>query len=469
MQLIILAALLATLAHPEAAPAADTAATLGAKLVGEQGRFIGLFLTMLAAPFATACDGGWFIIRLRRNPLATCRDWQQAGQRYERLQLAATWLWLGASLAVIYLWNWPELVRVTWGWNSWPLVDDLLVLAPVVGSLVLVWITFYFVEQTAHQMRDSDEQQERQQSLTAYLAWQSRHYLAMALVPALLVLGIQDVSAYFGQRELLNATTSQLSWLGIPILVLLVIALPLLLKRLWPTCELPAGDLRTELEAISNRAKTPLTQIVVWETNGRLANAAVAGLSRYCRYLFLTDALLVQLAPTEIAAVVRHELAHLQRRHLILRLLLLALPGLTWFAVRPLLGENFVWLKDISPNSLIVAGIYLAYAAVVVGYYSKLLEYDADLAAVFDDDGAVNADSARDLIHALAVLQGPHGDSRFSWLHPPTSQRIAWLRRVLMKPAEGMAYRQKLDQVARGIVALTVALVIFILGASLLL
>ena len=464
MQLIILAALLATLAHSEATPAASTGA-LVATFIGEPGRLIGLFLTMFAAPFATACDGGWFIARLRRHPLTTCQQWNQAGQRYERLQLAAAWLWLGASLAVIYLWDWPALVRVTWGWNAVPLVDDLLILAPVVGSLVLVWITFYFVEQTARQMRESDEQR---QSLAEYLAWQFRHYLAMALVPALLVLGVQDIGAYFGQQDFLSAASTKLSWLGIPVLALLVIVLPVLLKRLWPTSELAEGELRTELEALSVRGNAPLTQILVWETNGRLANAAVAGLSRYCRYLFLTDALLTQLAPTEIAAVVRHELAHLQRRHLILRMLLLVLPGLAWFAVRPLLVEELTWLKDVSPNSLIVAGVYLAYAAVVVGYYSKLLEYDADLAAAFGDDGEVNADSARDLIHALAVLQGPHGDSKFSWLHPPTSRRIAWLRRVLMKPADGIDYRRKLDQLARGIVAVAIAFVVLIIGASLL-
>jgi Zn-dependent protease with chaperone function len=456
MQLIILAALLATLAHSEATPDWGMAGTFAAKwLGGEPGRLLCLLLTMLAAPVATACDGGWFIARLRRNPLTHCQHWQQAGQRYERLQLAALWLWLAGSLAVIYLWDWPQLVRVEWGWSTWPLVDDLLVLAPVVGSLVLVWLTFYFVERTAHRLRESPQQH---QTLAAYLVWQCRHYLAMALIPALVVLAIQDISVYYGQHWNFVAAPAHLGWLAIPALALLVIALPLLLRRLWPTTALPANELRTTLEAISTQQRTPLTQILVWETGGRLANAAVAGVSRHCRYLFLTDALLAQLAPTEIAAVVRHELAHLQRRHLILRMLLLVLPGLAWFALQPLLQSEVDLLSTSSPYSLAVSGLYLAYAAIVVGYYSKLLEYDADLAAVFDEQGELAADSARDLIHALATLQGPHGDSRFSWLHPPTSARIGWIRRVLMKPAEGHAYRHKLDQLARLIVMSTIAL-----------
>jgi Zn-dependent protease with chaperone function len=467
MQLIILAALLATLAHSEAAPALATAPAYAAQLLGgEHARLLCLLVTMFAAPFATACDGGWFIARLRRNPLTNCQHWQQAGQRYERLQLGALWLWLSGSLAVIYLWDWPQLVRIQWGWNNWTLVDDLLVLAPVVGSLLLVWLTFYFVERTAHRLRQSPQQH---QTLFAYLAWQCRHYLAMALLPAFVVLAIQDVSAHYGQQWNFVATTAHLSWLAIPALALMVIALPLLLRRMWPTTELPANELRSELVAISAQCQTPLTQILVWETNGRLANAAVAGVSRHCRYLFLTDALLAQLAPSEIAAVVRHELAHLQRRHLILRLLLLTLPGLAWFALQPLFGIELDLLSTSSPYSLAVSGIYLAYAALVVGGYSKLLEYDADLAAVFDEQGELDADSARDLIHALAVLQGPNGDSRFSWLHPATSARIIWIRRVLMKPAEGIAYRQRLDQVARLIYASTFALVALMAIAAILL
>ncbi len=467
MQLIILAALLATLAHSEAAPALATAPTFAVTFFGgEQGRLAGLLLTMFAAPCATACDGGWFIIRLRRNPLTHCQQWQQAGQRYERLQLAAIWLWLAGSLAVIYLWDWPQIVRGEWDWSDWPLVDDLLVLMPVIGSLFLVWLTFYFVERTAHRMRQSPQQH---QTLLAYLAWQCRHYLAMALIPALVVLGLQDVSAHLGSKWNIVAASAHLSWLVIPALVVMVVALPLLLRRLWPTMELPADELRSELEAISAQCQTPLTQILVWETNGRLANAAVAGVSRYCRILFLTDALLAQLAPTEIAAVVRHELAHLQRRHLILRLLLLTLPGLAWFALQPLLGIELDLLSTSSPYSLAVSGIYLAYAAIVVGGYSKLLEYDADLAAVIDAQGELNADSARDLIHALAVLQGPIGDSRFSWLHPATSARIRWIRRVLTMPADGIAYRGRLDQVARLIFAMTFALLGLMAVATILL
>lgn len=465
MQLIILAALLATLAHSEAAPALAMEPMITSGFAGmEQWRLLLIAVTMLAAPFATACDAGRFIFRLQRGSLSDRIAWQEAGERYERLQLAAMWLWLGCSLAVIYLWDWPQMVRVTWQWQDWPLVDDVLVFVPVIASLLLVWMAFFYVERTALQLRettaDATVNSERK-SLFAYLVWQCRHYLAMALLPAFLVLAIQEFGGGYLRAANLNKVPHEyLALLIVPVLGVMVVGLPVVLRRLWPTSELPANELRSELTAISQQMRTPLTRMLVWQTQGRMANAAVAGLSRYCRYLFLTDALLVQLTPSEISAVVRHELGHLQRRHLLLRLLLLALPALAWFMVQPLFGSELDLLSTSSPYSLAVSAVYLAYAVIVVGQFSKWLEYDADLAAVLEANGKVNADHARDLIHALIALQGPQRENRLTnWLHPPTSQRIVWIRRVLMQPAIGYAFRRRLDRLARGLVAITVALI----------
>jgi STE24 endopeptidase len=423
----------------------------------EQWRLLLIAVTMLAAPFATACDAGRFILRLHRDPLDNQNAWQEAGERYERLQLAATWLWLGCSLAVIYLWDWPQLVRVKWQWQDWPLVDDVLVLAPVIVSLLLVWVAFFYVEQTAQRIRRAPHERK---SLCAYLIWQCRHYLAMALLPAFVVLAIQEFGGDHLQAANIAFPKEYLALLIVPVLGLMVMGLPVLLRRLWPTCELPANELRSELEAISRQMQTPLTRMLIWQTQGRMANAAVAGLSRYCRYLFLTDALLVQLTPSEIAAVVRHELGHLQRRHLLLRLLLLALPALAWLVVQPLLKSELDLLSTSSPYSLAVSAVYLAYVVIVVGQFSKWIEYDADMSAILEANGRVNADHARDLIHALVALQGPQRESRLTnWLHPPTSLRIAWIRRVLVQPVLGFAFRRRLDRVSRGILAIAVALI----------
>lgn len=454
MQLIILAALLATLAQSEVTPATVTAAAEPAS----NGHWLLVLLTTLAAPLATACDGGWFVARLRQQSAADQLCWQQASTRYERFQLAGLWLWLACSLAIIYLLNWPAMIRIEWGWRIWPLMDELLILLPVVGSLLLVWTTFYLVERSACEVKGTPA---RASSLWSYLAWNVRHYLALAIIPAFVVLGAQELFAHFRPATDSTTTISTAAWLlFLPAIVVTPAALPLLIARVWPTVDLPAGELRDELVLISRERKTPLTRLLVWQTEGRMTNAAVAGLSRWCRYLFLTDALLGQLTPDEIAAVVRHELGHLQRKHLLQRLLVLALPVLAGIALQPLVGFEQDWLSTSSPYAIPVAGCYLLYAALAVGQLSRWMEYDADLAAVLNTRGEVNADYARDLIHALAVLQGPHRESRFAhWLHPPTSARIAWIRRVLMQPEEGQRFRQRLNRLAQKIYALNAGLI----------
>ncbi|WP_425617081.1 M48 family metalloprotease [Anatilimnocola sp. NA78] len=454
MQLIILAALLATLAQTEASPA-----DIPAELFPGPARIWLILLATLAAPVATACDCYWFVAKLTKATPAQAAEWQQAGDRYGRMQLAGTWLWLAGSLAVVYLLKWPAIVRTHWNWQHWPLVDDLFILAPVLGSLLLVWSTFYYVERSAQRLRQVPP---RASSLIAYLLWQSRHYLAMALVPALAIIAIHDVtSVWLAGTAWSEVLTSETTWLfALPALVILSASLPLLLSKLWPTSDLPPGELRSELEEISRELQTPLSRLLVWHTQGRMANAAVAGLSRYCRYLFLTDALLQQLAPSEIAAVVRHELGHLQRKHLLQRLLLLMLPALAWFVIQPAMGVELDLLSTSSPYALAVSAAYLLYAALVVGLVSQWFEYDADLSAVINSRQQLLPDSARDLIHALVVLQGPQRESRFShWLHPPTANRVAWIRRVLMQPALAIAYRQRLDRLAQLIYAITAGLI----------
>lgn len=467
MQLLILAALLATLARTEPVPAPGTA-----ELLDSTWRLALILVTTLAAPLATACDGYWFVSRLSRRLPTLSSEWVQAAERYQKLQLASLWIWLAGSLAIIYLLDWPAIVRSDIAGANWPLVDDLLILAPVIGSLLLIWIAFHTIESTARQLRClSQEAGSRQaqvaadHSLVQYLAWQFRHYLAMALVPALLVIAANDLALQYSSAIPWPAWfTTQTAWMiGLPLLAVLPIGLPLLLARLWPTSELPAGELRTNLEAISRELRTPLSRLLVWHTQGRMANAAVAGVSRVCRYLFLTDALLVQLTPSEIAAVVRHELGHLQQKHLLQRMLLLVIPALAWLVIQPLAGVDLDLLSTTSPYALAVSAAYLLYAVLVVGIASQWFEYDADLSAVFDHQGQVDADSARDLIHALAALQGPHRESRLAnWLHPPTAARIVWIRRVLMQPAAGHAYRRRLRGARHGIYAVVFALLVLL-------
>ena len=52
-------------------------------------------------------------------------------------------VWLSASLAIIWALRWQDVVRGNWQMNQWPLIDELMILAPVVFSMVASWAIFY--------------------------------------------------------------------------------------------------------------------------------------------------------------------------------------------------------------------------------------------------------------------------------------------------------------------------------------
>jgi hypothetical protein len=50
--------------------------------------------------------------------------------------------WACASLAGVWLMQWPTLIKSTLGLSDWLLVDELLLIAPATFSLVVSWLVF---------------------------------------------------------------------------------------------------------------------------------------------------------------------------------------------------------------------------------------------------------------------------------------------------------------------------------------
>jgi hypothetical protein len=91
----------------------------------------------------------------------------------------------------------------------------------------------------------------------------------------------------------------------------------------------------------------------------------------------------------------------------------------------------------------------LIYAVTVVGWYSRLLEHDADLDACLNDEGQIDAVLAADFCSALVTLCGRSRESWLSrWLHPPLFERIRFVRRVISTASVAPAFRRKLALIA---------------------
>ena len=106
-------------------------------------------------------------------------------------------------------------------------------------------------------------------------------------------------------------------WRAWPSMGLLVLVLsPLFVRLAWPTRPLPPGPLRDRLEHLAKRFGFRCTDILVWDTGHVLVNAGVTGALPWFRYVLLTDALIENLNPLEVAAVFGHEIGHIAHRHL---------------------------------------------------------------------------------------------------------------------------------------------------------
>jgi Zn-dependent protease with chaperone function len=96
----------------------------------------------------------------------------------------------------------------------------------------------------------------------------------------------------------------------------------------------------------------------------------------------------------------------------------------------------------------------LVYAVVVVGWYSRLLEHDADLDACQTERGHFEPAAADHFSQALITLYGRSSESRLGeWLHPSLRQRLEVIRRAADEPAFAAAFRRRLWWIAATIVA----------------
>ncbi len=308
---------------------------------------------------------------------------------------------MAGLLTSIFFTQWGVLVR---RWvdaahiGSFPLkrlwgLDELLMLGPFVMGLLLAWLVLYpadrAVRQVALELRLLASAPARPVwRIAAYLSFMIRQHLLVMAIPMTLILVANDGVSAYGRR--IRAWT-KVDWADQAVLAVVAGVIfffaPVILRYVWHTRVLPPGDLRRRLDELCRRVRLRYRQILIWESDGMVVNAAVMGLLRPVRYIMLSDGLLEMMDDEKIEAVFGHEAGHVKHHHITYYLLfavvsMLIVGGITelilWAMIRwpEYFPERRLMYDYLQVGSMLLIVLVWAFG---FGAVSRRFEWQADL------------------------------------------------------------------------------------------
>jgi len=233
---------------------------------------------------------------------------------------------------------------------------------------------------------------------------------------------------------------------------------PRLFNWAWRAVPMDQGHLRDEIVSLAARAETPIAGVRLWDTfREPIPNAAVAGLSRRYRFVYMTRYLIEIFTERQLLAVVAHELGHLRLGHvwsymifsldLVFLSLLVKLQlflHLPWYAIR---AETL--------NSVIDLGGFLAVFVLCFTALTRHSEHQADRFAASLVGGTEFAGTLERLQEFLAPL--PSRLPRWTLTHPDLADRAAEAR-AWQGTRNGLLATERRIRVILGVIGLTACL-----------
>ncbi len=234
--------------------------------------------------------------------------------------------WLGVG---IYCLNWGLIVQsVVPGLYRWPSVAMHLECPQVLlGTLpaMLAWVGLWWAQFPAERLL-------REQSMLVNLNddlpvhapptfWDTisanfRLQILFTLLPVFFILLLRDSTVIALALASVRDARGIENWVMGPATLAVFLFAPELLRRALRTERLADSPLRRRLEAMCREAKLGYRDILLWQTDHSMGNAAVMGLFPQVRYVLLSDLLLETMTDQQIEAVFAHELGHIVHKHL---------------------------------------------------------------------------------------------------------------------------------------------------------
>lgn len=396
------------------------------------------------------------------------------------------------GLVVLHL-GWNSIVRLEWGLGKWFMVDDLLVLSPYLAAEIASMTFFYLVDRELRRQNLARGLTLRGHwTLKDYLNFQVRNQLGIWLLASLLILALRD-AVFWIIPDGEDSPAVALAAMGLTSLSVMALS-PVIIRWVWQAIPLPDGPLRQRLEFLCRRTGFRCSNILIWQTNRGIANAAVTGVVPQLRYVFLSDALIDQLTTDELTAVFGHEVGHIRHWHMTyyfafllasIAMFVLASPILA-MSMEPVVSEtvweylNLVWAYVPFEFWLLAP-----YFAIVFGFLSRRFERQADVYGsrtvsemlrrehgpepTFEEkpqparqkDLAVSPEGVRVFISALDRVCTSNGATRrmWSWRHGSIARRIEFLEKVAVDPQLADRYDRYMVLLRWGIALFLAALI----------
>jgi STE24 endopeptidase len=267
--------------------------------------------------------------------------------------------------------------------------------------------------------------------------------------------------------------------LSLVLLLAIFIGLPLILRFVLALRPLPAGALRDRLMQTAKRLHFRCNDILLWDTFGGLANAMVAGIVPWMRYVLISDRITHDLTPEEVEAVFGHEIGHVKHHHMAYYLAFLVLGLMVVAGMWNLLAVDapttYVSVLEVVPL-ITLAG---AYIFIVFGFLSRRCERQADIygcravscsrndcpghehePALAPYGLGLCPTGIKIFVNALEKVARINGISRSrpgwlqSWQHSTIARRVEFLQELLQEPEKEPRFQRTVFLVKCGLLVL---------------
>lgn len=364
--------------------------------------------------------------------------------RHERLAVLQQF-WLVAGLAgLVYIGVGDDMAQQALA-HRIPLGGEAILLWPFVLAMLLGWLVEYPAYRAVRsQTLLSSASPGQVLRLREFLSYNLRHHFLFVALPLGLIYLLRDCLGFFVAPALAHVlpkdqANQAIEYSSIAIAGGVFIISPMMIRLVWRTSALAAGPLRDELEAICRALRLRYRDILVWNTSGSVANAAVMGLVGMFRYIFVTDALIAAMDRESLKAVFAHEAGHIASRHILFMALFMAAVAMGSSAVVAPLPQ---WLQTDTYAQIAFTVAMVAVYVLGFGWISRGFERQSDVIAAWtcsadltDPDwpaksgGRITPQGANTFAFALSQvgqMSGASLDQR-NWRHGSIASRINFL------------------------------------------